>query len=132
MPGVVAARAGRLRGSVAPMSEPDWTQVARGAAREAHEQNFSSRRGVYALSDAPDTVVVYDNNPIPERDGEHAALLTATQARVLAQASWPEGGPSAGYTAAWVLRGPDALARVRRAWGQAVAGGAGSRGAGEA
>lgn len=85
---------------------------ARDIAREAHDENFSSRRGLGEWADhgKPIGFYVYDNNPWAHdpklRDRQYGALvamLDARDCRVVACSSYPVRGDSAGYTIAYIF-----------------------------
>jgi len=86
-----------------------WKKLAASIAEEAHEENFSSRRGTGLIAAANDKTVgfyLYDNNPYandPERRGrEHAdliAYLATRRARLAASAAYGENG----YTVAHIF-----------------------------
>jgi hypothetical protein len=88
----------------------DWELFARDAARDACENHFPSRRGVWYYEDL-DVLVIYNNNPYaagPQyREAETAEireLLRAAGIKELAYATYPPAGEKdAGYTYALVL-----------------------------
>jgi hypothetical protein len=89
---------------------PGWKRLALEAAREAHEDNFSSRCGVWGFEDS-DTLVIYNNNPYSDsatrRDTETAAFrawMKAERMQELAYATYPREGKDAGYSYAMVIR----------------------------
>lgn len=104
-------------------SPNNWRIVARSVAEEAHDEHFSSRRGVLYLEDE-DTIALYDNNPpvggmlIRERQVEELTnRLKQTGIGVLAAATYPIGGPDDGYTLAIVLdAGDDRSDEVITTW----------------
>jgi hypothetical protein len=86
----------------------DWQQEALDIAEDAHDNNFSSRRGFGQLEGVG--FYFYDNNP----DEDRAGMLTAFRAWVEEQvelsevgsAAYPVGGPDDGYTVALIIAGP--------------------------
>lgn len=87
----------------------NWNRLARFEARDAHENNFSSRRGVFCYNDAP-AMCVYNNNPyanFPKLRDEETALfrewLRSKGIPELAYATYPPAGPHAGYTCAMLI-----------------------------
>jgi hypothetical protein len=91
----------------------NWGKVAREAAREAHEENFSSRRGLY-YDDDHNALIYYNNNPYEHhpslRDDEMTmlrAFLKERNLEELATAHYPAVGDDAGYTVAMVIAGAD-------------------------
>ena len=87
----------------------DWELLAQVSARDACENNFSSRRGIYYYEDA-DVLCVYNNNPYAEnpslRDIETKKFrgwLKQQGIKELAYATYPKTGDDAGYTYAMLL-----------------------------
>ncbi len=84
----------------------DYLDLARTAARYAHEGLFSHRRGI--LPSDPHLVIIYDNNPTSGR-GREKVLAVAREAaeeqgaKLVGEAGYPIGGPSDGYTVAMVF-----------------------------
>lgn len=83
----------------------DWNEEALWEAAEAHENHFSSRRGVWHLEDV-DKLCVYNNNPYaqaPEKRDEETATfrawLKSQGIKELAYATYPEDG----YTYAMII-----------------------------
>jgi hypothetical protein len=71
-------------------------------AREAHEENFESRRGTYLFTDS-DLVMYYDNNPWagdpdlrPKQQAEIKAAMAAAGFPAVAEGSYPKKGPRFG------------------------------------
>src|SRR5262245_21641170 len=98
--------------------------IARGAAKEAHEEMFSSRRGFYEIEGG--RVLIYNNNPYSGdeslRDREMArtlAILEGRGAEFLAEAYYPEGTR---YTMTMLLLVPDGVADLVGAVGADSAG----------
>src|SRR5262245_27441964 len=89
-------------------------------ARDAGENCFGSRRGVWELTDVPGVVVLYNNNPYAAgkwlREDETQRIrerLVALGCEVLAYAEYPPPGEEdAGYTYAMIVRGDDDLVAV--------------------
>jgi transcriptional regulator with XRE-family HTH domain len=86
-----------------------WKWCAEKFARDAHENHFPSRRGVWYLQGLC-KLCVYNNNPYAQhpdrRDEETAAFrawLRANGIKELAYATYPMTGESAGYTYAMIL-----------------------------
>jgi hypothetical protein len=92
-----------------------YVALAQSLARDANEEHFESRRGVWTLEQAPGVVCVYNNNPYagdPERRDREIADLHARMVaggyQELATASYPaEGVEQAGYTITMLVRLPD-------------------------
>jgi hypothetical protein len=83
----------------------NWAKLARACAKDAHENYFPSRRGIWYFADV-DKLCIYNNNPYaghPQlRDEETAAIrewLAAKGIRELAYATYPD----AGYTYAIII-----------------------------
>ena len=73
-------------------------------ARDAHNHNFSIRRGLSA--ERGRRIVLYDNSPNQHRVSDHERLrawLRAEGIPIIAEASYPASGIDAGYTTAWVV-----------------------------
>jgi hypothetical protein len=111
------------------VSQGQWDKLAQFCAENAHERNFSSRRGAYPIDvpaelsiDVPaepsEVLCVYNNNPYAAdaalRDDETARLrkrLKAAKIEELAYATYP---PESGYTFAMILAiGAERLPVVR-------------------
>src|SRR5690348_13181214 len=80
-----------------------WSRFARSCARDAHENHFASRRGIWQFEDLP-VLVVYNNNPSVHDpllgDRELAASRTRLSGEAiaaLASATYPVGGLHDGY-----------------------------------
>jgi hypothetical protein len=100
------------------VSQSQWDKLAQFCAENAHERNFSSRRGAYPINvpaepsiDVPaepsEVLCVYNNNPYVAgpalRDDETARLrkrLKAAKIEELAYATYPA---ESGYTFAMIL-----------------------------
>ena len=91
----------------------NWEVVAMGAAKDASENNFSSRRGIYFFEDV-NVLCVYNNHPYgsepltkqTRRDKETADFrcwLKQQDIKELGYATYPETGEDAGYTYAMLL-----------------------------
>lgn len=87
------------------MSADKWRTLAQSAARDAHRNHFSSRRGIWYFEDM-DVLVLYNNNPYEgfpaQREKELARLrakLADEEIAELAYATYP----SDGYTYAMVI-----------------------------
>jgi UDP-N-acetylglucosamine 1-carboxyvinyltransferase len=87
-----------------------WELVAVNAAKDAHENNFPSRRGIYVIEDVG--IVYYDNNPyeLPrEKDPREKLLsqfrdfLKSSKLKEKASAYWPPNGDDKDYTFAMVI-----------------------------
>jgi len=95
---------------IAPATKPAWHELAFAFAKDAHEDHFPSRRGVWHIEDLG-VLCLYNNNPYANypalRDEETAAFrkrMRAAGIKVLAYATYPpEGEESAGYTYAMLL-----------------------------
>jgi plasmid maintenance system antidote protein VapI len=90
-----------------------WGFVAQAFAKDAHENHFSSRRGIWHLEDL-NVLCVYNNNPYakhPELRGEETAAfrdwLRANGIKELAYATYPVTGENAGYTYAMIIDAGD-------------------------
>ncbi|MGO9836086.1 MAG: helix-turn-helix domain-containing protein [Polyangiaceae bacterium] len=99
-----------------------WHKAAAKVAREAHEQDFESRRGAYRLTGRTPGLCLYDNNPWPDvswptlekpESGTRALQFNELMAwceeqgiKALANAAYPPPGPGEdqpGYTRALLL-----------------------------
>jgi hypothetical protein len=88
----------------------DWSSFAADCARDAHENHFPSRRGVWYFEDK-DVLVFWKNNPYANRptlrDEETAAFCAELAARGIEELAYatypPEGDEGAGYTYALVV-----------------------------
>jgi hypothetical protein len=89
-------------------------RLAFDSAKDAHENYFSSRRGIWLFEDNG-IVCVYNNNPYADdakrRDRETAAFrarMKAARIREVAYATYPPAGKEdAGYTYALLLKADD-------------------------
>jgi len=88
-----------------------WGLIAAGAAKDAHENNLPSRRGLYVVEGAG--IVYYDNNPFElprdqdpreELIAEFRAFLKRSNLKEKASAYWPESGESKDYTFAMAIQ----------------------------
>ena len=113
--------AGCLR--VAAMSKKTgWNGFAFACARQAHEHDFSARRGIYLVEDAKDAsgaeegkpeddvLVIFNNNPFAghaiARDWEVEELrrlLAEAGVKELGYAEYPDTGEDEGYSFAMVV-----------------------------
>ena len=91
------------------MTDAGWKAFASLTAKDASENHFPSRRGVWYFDDL-DVLVLYNNNPYEKfptlRDEETAEFrrrLAAEGIKELAYATYPVGGESDGYTYAMVI-----------------------------
>jgi len=104
-------------------------ELACDLAREAHEDNFGSRRGIGFFEDVPNTLYLYDNNPYKgapgQREAEHRELrecLARKGILVAGTARYPTWGTENGdvgeYTIATVFIAPDehGLAALQDEW----------------
>jgi transcriptional regulator with XRE-family HTH domain len=88
-----------------------WHEEAKKFAKEASENHFSSRRGVWLIKDArPRAMCIYNNNPYAkdparrdEETKEFRAWLKRRGLRELAYTTYPESGEDAGYTYAMIV-----------------------------
>ena len=120
-----------------PMSttakRPDWKRLARSAAADAGENFFSSRRGIWWISDAG-ALCLYDNNPfndfVPgtgsaQRDRIFSKLrsyLNENGHKELASAAYPDDGGDAGYTFVMLVVGNEEdTGPIQDAWEAALA-----------
>ena len=98
-------------------------QMAYDCAKDAHENHFQSRRGIYGIKmgDGMTILCIYDNNPyanFPARRDEETALyrdwLAQHKIGELAYATYPPGGDEgAGYTYAMLIdAGEERIAEV--------------------
>src|SRR5262249_41063080 len=97
----------------------DMNEHALAAARDAHEKNFSSRRGAGEFGDHTGKTIgfyIYDNNPWDDgsiggdRDRIYDALVKAMDARgcrEVGRAHYPTMGEEAGYTFAAIYVSAD-------------------------
>ena len=93
------------------LTRTEWGWLAANAAKEAHEENFSSRRGFYIVKGAG--IVYYDNNPFKlprEKDPREGLIsqfrdfLKRSNLKEKASAYWPVSGASKDYTFAMVIQ----------------------------
>jgi hypothetical protein len=105
--------------------------IVRSAAEHAHRDLFSSRRGLFEADEADGLIVAYDNNPCAgdarcrhrELERMKAAATAGGSIEVVAEASYPAGGPDDGYTVAILFRAEDpddAIEAIAEAWRHAV------------
>jgi hypothetical protein len=103
----------------------DLQTLVEAAAKDACENNFSSRRGIYFITyrdsdseyaDPAGAICIYNNNPYKDpaqREGEIAAFrqwLAANGYRELSAAYYPtkdSGDPQPGYTFAMLIAGDE-------------------------
>jgi transcriptional regulator with XRE-family HTH domain len=93
-----------------PRQKFSWPEFAEGCAKDACENHFPSRRGVWYIQDL-NVLVIYNNNPYDRnpglRDGEVAEFrrrLLAEGLKELAYATYPPpGAEDEGYTFAMVI-----------------------------
>jgi hypothetical protein len=85
--------------------------LAKADARDAHENEFPSRRGMWRYTDDPELVALYNSDLYPadptarERERERIrARLNAEGIEELAYATYPESAGDAGYTYVMILR----------------------------
>jgi transcriptional regulator with XRE-family HTH domain len=104
----------------------DWQRAAYGFALDAHENFFSSRRGVWYVEDV-NALCFYNNNPYAKhptlRDEEVAEFrrrLKSAGIKELAYATYPPpGDESAGYTFAMIVDvGEDRMAELCDWWNE--------------
>ena len=89
----------------------DWFALAAGAARDAHENHFSSRRGIWPLDEVPvPAMVLYNNNPYagdPQRRHAELKMFRSWLAQEgiveLGFGEFPIDGEEAGYSNALVI-----------------------------
>jgi transcriptional regulator with XRE-family HTH domain len=86
-------------------TKEEWQSIATAMAREAHENHFSSRRGIWHLEDL-DILCAYNNNPYAkspklreEETAEIRKFLAAHDIDVIAYATWGKDG----YTYAMLI-----------------------------
>jgi transcriptional regulator with XRE-family HTH domain len=98
------------------LTASEWGWLAANAARDAHENNFPSRRGLYVVEGAG--IVYYDNNPFKlprEKDPREELIsrfrdfLKRSGLKEKASAYWPASGESKDYTFAMVIQAPDVM-----------------------
>ena len=103
------------------LTSTEWGWLAANAAKEAHEENFSSRRGLYVVEGTG--IVYYDNNPLKlprEKDArekliaEFRAFLKRSDLKEKASAYWPVSGDSKDYTFAMVIQAEDFMLETIR------------------
>jgi transcriptional regulator with XRE-family HTH domain len=96
-------------------SQSDWDLLAQSEAKNAHEKNFPSRRGIYVVEGVG--IVYYDNNPfkLPREEdrreeliSQFRAFLNRSKINEKAYAYYPPSGKSKDYTFAMVIQA-DAL-----------------------
>jgi hypothetical protein len=104
--------------------------VAKDFARDAFENCFESRRGIWSIADVPGAFCLYDNNPFEDfgagmgsanRDRiitELRSFLEENGHQELASATYPEEGDDAGYTFAMIVVGDKEA--IRDAWIAAI------------
>ncbi|MHB1424718.1 MAG: helix-turn-helix domain-containing protein [Gemmataceae bacterium] len=89
----------------------EWGLLAQNAAKDAHEKNFPSRRGLYVVEGGG--IVYYDNNPFKlprEKDRredlilQFRAFLERSKLQEKACAYYPTSGESKDYTFAMVIQ----------------------------
>lgn len=113
-----------------------WNNLAVSSAEDAYENNFSSRRGVYVITDAPSksgqVICLYNNNPYshdfkrgrsPERDRETQAFrekLAEHGVKELAYAVWPLKGDEAGYSYAMILDAGEDQKEELKGWMESI------------
>jgi hypothetical protein len=100
-----------------------WQRVALNIAKDEHENNFASRRGLGSIQSVG--FYYYDNNPDEHRPGVLAAfrawLRQEPDVSELSIASYPVGGPDDGYTTAMIIAGPpDAEEKIRQALARCI------------
>jgi hypothetical protein len=105
----------------------EWGWLAANAAKEAHEENFSSRRGVYVVQGAG--IVYYDNNPfnLPrEKDlreeliAQFREFLRRSNLKEKSSAYWPVSGESKDYTFAMVIQAEEFMLNAIRVAFQSI------------
>lgn len=93
------------------VTQPEWDLLAQDAAKDAHDNNFPSRRGLYAVENVG--IVYYDNNPFKlprEQDrreeliSQFRAFLNRSNFQEKACAYFPTSGESKDYTFAMVIQ----------------------------
>jgi transcriptional regulator with XRE-family HTH domain len=104
----------------------NYESIALAFARDANENNFSSRRGVLPIEGG--LVCIYNNNPYNDpqvRERETAQFrrwLRSQGIKELAYATYPPTGEDAGYTYAMILRAEEeAVGPVAKAMNDIVA-----------
>lgn len=96
------------------VTKTEWAIWAKFFARDANENHFSSRRGVWFVDNTRPFLVIFNNNPYrieplskqTRRDEETATFrqwLKKEGIKELAYATYPETGEEAGYTYAMLL-----------------------------
>lgn len=95
-------------------------------AMDAHENHFSSRRGVFE-TDESGLLDLYDNNPYHLRDEQIRVLvswLASAGHKLVGTGSYPEDGESKGYTICLTIRptgaSPDAERQIVRRWQEII------------
>ena len=88
----------------------NYEATAKNLAREANVDYFESRGGTISMDGGE--VALFDNHPMVNEPMEaRIPLMTAAAeaagGTVLAVASYPESGPSAGYTVVVIISGAD-------------------------
>ena len=90
-------------------TETNWALVARTFAADAHDNYWSSRRGIWYLEDV-NKLCIYNNNPYANypnlRAEETAAFrdwLKVNDIKELAYATYPATGECAGFTYAMII-----------------------------
>src|SRR5262249_42024328 len=92
------------------LNKADWQRLAEASARDAHENSYDTRRGVWHLEDVG-ALCFYNNNPYEKyptlRDEEVAEFrkrLKAASITELAYATYPPpGAEEAGFTFALIV-----------------------------
>jgi transcriptional regulator with XRE-family HTH domain len=103
------------------LTRSEWGWLAANAAKDAHENNFSSRRGLYVVEGVG--IVYYDNNPFklpreqdPREDliAEFRGFLKRSGLKEKASAYWPVSGDSKDYTFAMAIEAQEFMLEAMR------------------
>jgi transcriptional regulator with XRE-family HTH domain len=103
------------------LTRREWAELAAYAAKDAFENNFSSRRGVFVIEGAG--IVYYDNNPFKlphDQDArenlisEFRAYLKRSNLKEKASAYWPVSGEDKDYTFAMVIEAEEVMLEAIR------------------
>jgi hypothetical protein len=93
------------------LTQEEWATLALDVARDVHEENLESRRGLYILGGL--ALVYYDNNSFEKDTDARERLISnyreylkqTNLATEMASAYWPISGEEQDYTFAMVMKG---------------------------
>jgi hypothetical protein len=113
--------------SLKKLTRDEWGWIAAMAAKEAHEENFSSRRGLYVVEGVG--IIYYDNNPfdLPREEdprehliSEFRDFLKKSNVKEKASAYWPPYGDSKDYTFAMAIEAEEHMFELIRVAFQSI------------